>query len=508
MYIIQRIIVFLLNSSEGLLLSQTKFLAKIVEIVPPSILMLIGRMKALNVFETSVKHVPAYSKFIEDNNFKSKVHSYKEFTKIPETTKQNYIYKYGLVDRCIDGKLPFSGNIDESAGSSGKATMWIRSTKEEKKLQRLVDFGMHFTFRSFSRDDLVVLNCWSTGPWATGVKFSQLAQRSSVVKCIGTDKVNIIDTMKTLGNQFEYLISGYPPFVKEILDYGDTVDFPWGEYRINVLTGGEGFSEGWRNYMREKITGSYGEVYSAYGASDIDIGVSFETDFTIKIKQLADQNIEFRKAIFRSEQMPAYFGQYNPMLYHIENTSDGELLFTTLNSDICSPKIRYNLKDSGIAYNYNEVIEILKKYAPDLLLQKKKIHLPFVTIFGRSDGTISLDGANIYPNDVQDALFKSSMAKYVRSFCIDVAYTKDQSMIFKVMVEVSDDKDINEITKEDVNVLEGFIREHLIKANKDYRESYENNPESLSPRVEFFKSGEGIFVENKSRIKNIYYLKK
>lgn len=76
------------------------------------------------------------------------------------------------------------------------------------------------------------------------------------------------------------------------------------------------------------------------------------------------------------------------------------------------------------------------------------------------------------------------------------------------MVEVSDDKDINEITKDDVNVLQGFIREHLIKANKDYRESYENNPESLSPRVEFFKSGEGIFVENKSRIKNIYYLKK
>lgn len=205
--------------------------------------------------------------------------------------------------------------------------------------------------------------------------------------------------------------------------------------------------------------------------------------------------------------MPAFLGQYNPLLYYIENTKDNELLFTTLNSDICSPKIRYNLKDSGVVYDYEKFMKIIQQTSGNDLNQKGNLHLPFLAIFGRSDGTISLDGANIYPNDVQDALFKSEMAESVKSFYIDVGYTADKSMVFKINVELSENKNISSVNKESVTKLENYIRDYLLKANRDYKESYENNPESLSPRIEFFDSGSGIFLKNKSRIKNIYYIK-
>lgn len=497
----------ILNLNEKLLMANPKILLVLAKTLPSSVLNKLSSLKAVVAFNIYKNSVPAYKDFIKKTNGDFKVNSINAFKKnAPVMSKDSYIYQYSLKSRCIGGNFPKTGNIDESAGSSGKATMWIRSVKEENKLQKLVEFGMHLTFGALDKNDLVVLNCWSTGPWATGVKFSQLAQRSSIVKSVGTDKKIAIDTIQDLGADFEYLICGYPPFVKEIIDYGISIGLDWNKYRINVLTGGEGFTEGWRDFIRKTIIGSNGEVYSAYGASDIDIGVSFETDLTIRIKQKADKDIRFRKKLF-GEQMPVYFGQYNPLFYYIENTPEGNLLFTTVNTDVCSPKIRYDLKDAGKVFKHNELISIVKEEHPELLKDVDRLKLPFISIFGRSDGTISLDGANIYPSDVQDAIYKSKYGELINSFFIDVGYSNDQSMFFKVYLELSENVQMKSLQNSIKIELENFIRDYLIKENKDYRESIENNEESLSPRIEFVPYEDGVFKQNKKRIKKIYYKK-
>jgi phenylacetate-CoA ligase len=481
-----------------------------LKIVPSGILETLGRIKTVAVFYNTVRKVPAYKEFLKANDIEVyKINNYKDFiSKVPQTTKENYIYPYSITERCLNGKFPSSGNIDESAGSSGKATMWVRSTLEERRLHQLTNFALQYTFKAFDKDNLIVLNCWSTGPWATGVKFSQLAQNSTVVKCIGTDKSNVIDTIKTFGKDFEYSICGYPPFVKEILDYGDTVNMDWKKYKINIVTGGEGFSEGWRNYMRNRINGSEGEVYSAYGSSDIDIGVGFESNLTIKIKHFAENDIEFRKLIFGSERIPTFFGIYNPLLYHIENSETGEIIFTALNIDICSPKVRYNIKDSGNSFTYNQIKKLIEdsKYSKEFNFNNE-LKLPFFVIFGRSDGTISLDGGNIYPNDVQNALFSSEYAKFVNSFFIDVGYLKDESMVFKILIEMIEGKHPKEISEHDAKKLAEHVRKSLMKVNRDYKECWENNPESLEPRIEFYENNSGTFANNRFRIKNQYFVK-
>jgi phenylacetate-CoA ligase len=295
--------------------------------------------------------------------------------------------------------------------------------------------------------------------------------------------------------------------VKEILDYGDEVKLNWKDYKVNIVTGGEGFSEGWRNYIRDRINGSYGEVFSAYGASDIDIGVGFETDFTIKIKQLADKDKEFNELIF-GKYTPTFFGVYNPLVYHIEQYND-ELLFSAINPDIWVPKLRYNLKDAGRIYKYNELKNIIDRTKYKSIIKfANTLHLPFITIYGRSDGTISLDGANIYPYDIQDAIYRSKSAKYFNSFFIDTEYTKDKSMYFNVSIELTENKKVEEFNNEDIKEIQDQVRETLLQKNKDYKESWTNNPESLEPKIKLINFAQGIFIQNSNKLKKVYMIKR
>lgn len=494
--------------NEKILIYNPSFLIFFLKITPPALLHILSELRMLQVYYQAKNEVPAYKNFLKENKVTDTIKNFNDFTRIaPIQTKENYIYKYSITDRCREGNFPYGGNIDESAGSSGKATMWVRSTKEEELLQRLINFAMHYTFKAFSKNNIIVLNCWSTGPWATGIKFSMLAQRSTVVKSIGTDKRNAVDTITTLGDKFEYVIGGYPPFVKEILDYGEEIGVDWKKYKLNIVTGGEGFSEGWRNYIKDRINGSYGEVFSAYGASDIDIGIGFETNFTIKLRQLADKDKEFSELLF-GKYTPTFVGVYNPLVYLIEQKGE-ELLFSTANPDIWAPKIRYNLKDAGKIYKFQDLKKIIQssKFRNKINFDDV-LKLPIIIIYGRSDGTVSLDGANIYPYDIQDAIYRSKHAKYFDSFFLETDYTSDKSMIFKVSIELTEGKHKNDFNQLDYEEIQTTIRETLLKKNKDYRESWQNNPDSLEPRIVLLNKSEGIFLQNSSKLKKVYMIKK
>ena len=64
--------------------------------------------KLLRVLNQAAKYVPAYMDFVASNNVDvNKVNSLDTFNSlVPATTKNNYIDKYPLEERCINGKLP------------------------------------------------------------------------------------------------------------------------------------------------------------------------------------------------------------------------------------------------------------------------------------------------------------------------------------------------------------------------------------------------------------------
>jgi phenylacetate-CoA ligase len=63
-------------------------------------------------------HCPAYGDFLRGEDYRPRGRW--QLSSLPVTTKENYVKKYSIVERCYDGKLPAAGVvIDESSGSSG-----------------------------------------------------------------------------------------------------------------------------------------------------------------------------------------------------------------------------------------------------------------------------------------------------------------------------------------------------------------------------------------------------
>ena len=51
--------------------------------------------------------------------------------------------------------------------------------------------------------------------------------------------------------------------------------------------------------------------------------------------------------------------------------------------------------------------------------QRRPLSLPFLWIYGRKDSTVSVMGANIYPEDLEQALYdEAELAGITHSFCL------------------------------------------------------------------------------------------
>ena len=149
-----------------------------------------------------------------------------------------------------------------------------------------------------------------------------------------------------------YLICGYPPFLKQLVD-SDEIDLSG--YDVVAAVGGEGISESLRGYLLR----SFKAVYSSFGAADLEINIAAENDFTIGVRRLLRDRPEIGEALgLPGHALPMVF-QYNPLDYYIETTESDELLFSICRLDSLSPKLRYNLHDSGCVVRFPELTRVL-----------------------------------------------------------------------------------------------------------------------------------------------------
>ena len=310
-----------------------------LERTPPAWSSALSEARALRTAKEAARRVPAYRDHLERHGIDpARIGSLAE---VPETDKASYIDPNPLPTRCLDGRLPLVGTtIDESSGSTGTPYNWVRSAKERDHVRRMIGF---FARYSFGEEPLVVLNAFSMGAWATGLTTAIALERNGLVKATGPHVDKIIGTMRELGPGYRYLIVGYPPFLKLLLDEGDAREFDWSAYTMHALLGGEGNSEGLRDYLLRRFR----SVVSGYGATDVEIGLAAETPVTVALRRLALERREIAEALFgETDRVPMVF-QYNPMLHHVETNARNELLFTVCRSGTLSPKVRYNVHDEG-----------------------------------------------------------------------------------------------------------------------------------------------------------------
>ena len=476
---------------------------------PAPIMAGLGQLRAERAAWRAARQVPAYGRFLAMEGVEARaLFPLGILGRLPETDKRNYIDKFGLLDRCVAGRVPFPGTtLDESSGSTGTPYNWIRSSRERMVAHRNIGF---FARYAFGTQPLVTINAFSMGAWAAGFNMSLGMLRHGIVKSTGPDLDKILSTLRYLGPGYRFLISGYPPFLKHLLDEGDRIGFPWADYRMHALVGGEGMTE----ELRDLLLTRFASVYSGYGATDIEIGMAGESPVSIAVRRLARARPDVREALFgRDPRLPMVF-QYNPLIHFMEVNAEREVICTVSRLDLLAPRIRYNVHDQGGIVDFKTTRSLLAGFGYDIdtlglapetagprgqLPWVKPIPLPFLWIHGRRDATISVMGSNIYPEDVESVVYRDmELVPRLHSFLLSVVDDATGTPRPYVALELGDLDGVDDAWRER---RADRLRDGLFELNIDYRSSVGEFPAAMRPIVETYAVGDGPFAADAHRIK-------
>ena len=462
----------------------------------------IGMWKAWRVYDLASKNTPAYQKFLKHHKFENvKISGLTPLlSEIPATDKATYVKKYTIEDRCVGGSFPSGGiMIDESSGTSGTPNNWVRGNAERLAVKKALQVALHSIV---GKKQVFIINAFALGPWATGMNVSISFVDVAILKSVGPDIKKIENTLNLFGPKYEYVIMGYPPFLKNLVD-NSVVN--WSKYNIIAAFGGEGLSEGMRDYLSKYFK----KVIGSYGASDLEINIAAENDFTTSVRKLMLENDELRKRLVRveSKNLPMVF-QYNPLDYYIESNEQGELIITLCRDSNISPKVRYNIHDTGHVIRYPEIVKILKELKiPASKLGKAETDLPLLFHYGRSDMAVAFFGCKITPQDIQQVIYSlPKLAKVVNSFSLityeDERINKKLTLALEFAEGLKIPKDLDE---KEIAIK---IFEKLKEVNQDYREIAGIVPKASTPLVELYEYGKGPFAINDIRLKQNYIQKR
>ena len=468
-----------------------------LESVPSAVTDRLSRERAFVTARQAARDTPAYrahlvARGIDPDRFGS-------FTDLPETDKASYVDRWPIADRCVGGRIPLRGTtIDESSGSTGTPYNWVRSAEERAHVRRMIGFFARYTFGD---QPLVVLNAFSMGAWATGLTTAIALEANGLVKATGPDIGKILGTMRELGPGYRYLVVGYPPFLKLLLDEAEEAGWDWSPYEMHALLGGEGNSEALREYLLRRFR----SVFSGYGATDIEIGLAAETPASIAIRRLAAARPEIGRALFGEDGRSPMVFQYNPLLHHVETNERGELLFTVTRHATLAPKVRYNVHDEGGVIRDDDLRRTLAEFGvrlEDLVPGSRRlVRMPYLFVFGRRDSTVSVMGANIYPADIEAGIYAdAALAEHVLSFRLSLR--EDRPGETRPMIDVQLAR--GEPTAAMGEALRAAIEAKLASQNADYREAMAEYPALMVPIVVLHGRGSGPFAADGDRIKHRY----
>jgi phenylacetate-CoA ligase len=245
-------------------------------------------------------------------------------------------------------------------------------------------------------------------------------------------------------------------------------------------------------------------IAGGYGAADLGMSVGREYPISVLIRKLANKKKALARDLFGEESIPSLC-QYNPATFYIEEVNK-ELVFSCQPG---MPLIRYNIHDHGGVIPFERTLDIVRSHGFDPLkllaeygYTKRDIwRLPFFFVYGRSDGTISVDGANVYPENVEAAFFRAPEGKTVQSFKLKKTTDDQFNEHIKILIELTPEGSKSADRLGLQQRLHKIVLDHLLATNGDYKESYLHNPKSADFEIMMYGSGEGQFANDRTAIK-------
>lgn len=461
----------------------------------------LGRLRAWRTFEQTARRVPAYREFLAERGFPRRLDTSAgleaALKTIPEMDKDSYVKRWSIPERCQGGRIPRRGVIvDESSGSSGTPTSWIRGPRERQATRQILQLGYSNTASALKYPPFV-LNAFSLGAWATGMNVTTSLTDVSMIKSIGPDKNKIIQTIQEFGPKYTYVILSYPPFLKSLFD--DT-RLDWSQYDIVAAFGGEGISES----MRDRILEVAHSAYGSYGASDLEINLALETDFTVEVRRAIAANPELAKRISKRAEygvLPMVF-QFNPFNYRIETNDRGELLVTILRAENLNPRVRYNIHDRGHVLRVAELEPVLRELGLQGVMQSKLLDLPLLFHYGRSDLSVDFNGAVIGPDSLRDVVNAHELLLGIVENHRLISFEDERgNRQLHLAIQLVDGADPAAL---DARALAAEIFAQLRRANGDFHNAILTSDEAMLPTLAFYGFRQGPFESDGAKLKNVY----
>ena len=128
-------------------------------------------------------------------------------------------------------------------------------------------------------------------------------------------------------------------------------------------------------------------------------------------------------------------------------------------------------------------------------------YVPFLFIYGRKDSTVSVMGANIYPEDVESIIYSNLLlANSINSFSISLEEDDRGNPRPCFEFELLDIKQKVKVEEK----LSSVLSPELAKLSLDYKKAKEEYPQAVEPVIRIFDMHEGPFKDDQKRIKKRY----
>jgi phenylacetate-CoA ligase len=457
----------------------------------------ISKHRAADLARRARQRVPAY----RDHYQRSRREDLRASTwgRVPVTDKESFVKRYRIEDRCWGGSLPTRGvTVDESSGSTGAPTSWVRGWDERLDTKQLLQLAFS---AEFGREPIFAINAFVLGAWATGMTVSQSLGELCIMKSTGSDAMKIFSTMTSFGTGYHYVILGYPPFLKSLVD---DHDFEWDGYIVDAIYGGEAITD----QMRDHLSKTFGRVIGSYGASDLEINIAYENELTIALREAVASDEALRRELVKDlGSLPSIF-QYNSLDYYIESNERNELLFSLNRSSNIAPKIRYNIHDVGYTMRYGDAIAAIERAGRHDIVEGLRargirvLTLPLLFHYGRSDLSVSYFGATVSPEGVRQALHAlPALDQSIESFQAFNAQNENDDAILVVGVELVAGHDSAAL---DIGDIQSQFATELGKVDGDFATVYSTAPEELRPEIRLYEHQTGPFQDGHKKIKHAY----
>jgi phenylacetate-CoA ligase len=458
-----------------------------------------GEKTALALFHQVAERVPAYKDFLKKNKVDyTKIITIDDFKKIPTIDKKNYLRAYSLADLSWDGKLFDSWQVyAATSGSTGEPFYFPRAQKETDQYALLAELYLRAQFKIQERSTLYV-DSFAMGAWIGGLftyqAIERIAKEGNYKLHIITPGINKDETLKAirkLGPEYDQvIIGGYPPFTRDLIDEGKAEGMDWKKYNVKFVFSAEGFGERFRDHITEhaSLENEHRDMLNHYGTVDQGT-LAYETPLAIFMRRAALKDKELYAKLFTEPTRLPTLTQYLPEHFYFEARDERDLICT---ADAGLPLVRYDLKDHGGITKFDDAWSALQKAEFDLekSLEDVKIDdtvfkLPFVHVYERSDFSVVLYGANVYPEHVRKALEAKECARFATGKCtLRIVESRLAEPRLEINVELR--KGIKPDTKMGA-IAKKIIVSTLIEHNSEYRSNHTQAARKVMPKIKLWE---------------------